>query len=210
VTFLDSDGEHRAAAALQALSGRPCAQLQGAVLACKHGKWVPSDDPGDQELMVSSVGRVRVGHSHHTCWTPRVAAAEPLLPAALSQALLQDRQLMHGQQQQEAAQAPVALTTQQAGIPGLQLFPDFVSAAQEAALVAHIDSQPWQALAKRRVQHYGYVFAYEQRGVDLQRQPGGMPAWAQDVVAHMQVCVLGRGAVCAEGASVLGLLQRTR
>jgi alkylated DNA repair protein alkB family protein 8 len=99
-----------------------------------------------------------------------------------------------GEQQQPPLQAPpVALTTEQANIPGLLVLHDFVSAAQEAQLLAHIEQQPWQHLAKRRVQHYGYVFEYSQRGVDLKQQAGAIPPWSHDLVQRLQVCgcVLG-------------------
>lgn len=54
-----------------------------------------------------------------------------------------------------------------AGIPGLAAYPDFVSAAEEAELLAVADAQQhWQALAKRRVLHFGHVFDYEVRKVE--------------------------------------------
>ncbi len=51
------------------------------------------------------------------------------------------------------------------GIPGLYLIKDFVSEAEEAELLAHVDraGAPWQRLAKRRVQHEGHAFSYEAR-----------------------------------------------
>jgi len=52
-------------------------------------------------------------------------------------------------------------TSAESGVPGLVLLPGFVSEQEEAALLALVDSRPWQALAKRRVQHYGYTFHYE-------------------------------------------------
>jgi hypothetical protein len=51
------------------------------------------------------------------------------------------------------------------GIPGLHLLHEFVSEAEEAALLAHVDRDgaTWQLLAKRRVQHEGYAFDYAAR-----------------------------------------------
>jgi hypothetical protein len=46
-------------------------------------------------------------------------------------------------------------TSAAVGIPGLLLVPDFVSEAEEAALLAAIDAAPWLPLARRRAQHYG-------------------------------------------------------
>eukprot|EP00882_Tetradesmus_deserticola_P023481 GHRQ01025550.1.p3 GENE.GHRQ01025550.1~~GHRQ01025550.1.p3 ORF type:complete len:113 (+),score=42.56 GHRQ01025550.1:1228-1566(+) len=82
---------------------------------------------------------------------------------------------------------PVALTAEQAGIPGLQLHPEFVTPEQEAALLQHLEQQPWQQLAKRRVQHYGYCFDYSQRGVDAQQRLGPLPEWAQPLIQRMEV-----------------------
>ncbi|WIA21419.1 hypothetical protein OEZ85_000633 [Tetradesmus obliquus] len=81
---------------------------------------------------------------------------------------------------------PVALTAAQAGIPGLQLHPEFITPEQEAALLQHIEQQPWQQLSKRRVQHYGFCFDYSQRGVDAQQRLGPLPEWVQLVVQRME------------------------
>jgi alkylated DNA repair protein alkB family protein 8 len=50
-------------------------------------------------------------------------------------------------------------------IPGLHLLHEFVSEAEEAALLAHVDrpDATWQLLAKRRVQHEGFAFDYAAR-----------------------------------------------
>lgn len=58
-------------------------------------------------------------------------------------------------------QLPAVLTAAEAGVPGLELLPEFVSAEEEAALLALADGQPWRVLARRRVQHYGHTFHYE-------------------------------------------------
>lgn len=48
------------------------------------------------------------------------------------------------------------------GIPGLASYADFVSEAEEAALLSEVEAQPhWQALSRRRVLHFGHVFDYE-------------------------------------------------
>ena len=51
------------------------------------------------------------------------------------------------------------------GIDGLWLFPDFVDAAEEASLLAHVDADGarWQRLARRRVLHEGFRFDYAVR-----------------------------------------------
>lgn len=51
------------------------------------------------------------------------------------------------------------------GIPGLTCHPGFVSAEEEAELLAEADAQQhWQCLARRRVLHFGAEFDYEVRG----------------------------------------------
>lgn len=92
-------------------------------------------------------------------------------------------------QHQVQQHLPVALTAAQAGIPGLQLHPEFITPEQEAALLQHIEQQPWQQLSKRRVQHYGFCFDYSQRGVDAQQRLGPLPEWVQLVVQRMEVSV---------------------
>lgn len=55
--------------------------------------------------------------------------------------------------------APDAVTTSEAAaIPSLLLIRDYITPAEEAALVAAIDAADgdWVALSRRRVQHYGY------------------------------------------------------
>jgi hypothetical protein len=47
------------------------------------------------------------------------------------------------------------------GIPGLSLIPDFISDADERALLDVVAPGPWDGLAKRRVQHYGSAFNYK-------------------------------------------------
>lgn len=49
---------------------------------------------------------------------------------------------------------------------GLMVIPDFVSEDFEERLVAEIDSMPWDARIKRRVQHYGFAFQYSKLNVD--------------------------------------------
>jgi hypothetical protein len=55
------------------------------------------------------------------------------------------------------------LTAQECDIPGLELIPEFVTEEEETALLAEVDSLPWDRLARRRVQHYGKVFDYTVR-----------------------------------------------
>lgn len=49
------------------------------------------------------------------------------------------------------------------GVPGLCLYLDFVTEAEEAELLSGIAHSKWQLLARREVCHYGYEFQYAVR-----------------------------------------------
>lgn len=74
---------------------------------------------------------------------------------------------------QACAPRPIITDAGAVSVPGLLLLPGFVCPAEEAALVAAIDAQPWVAMAKRRVQHYGYAFDYAVRGQGGPGRPRG-------------------------------------
>ncbi|GFH22249.1 tRNA methyltransferase [Haematococcus lacustris] len=73
------------------------------------------------------------------------------------------------QPQQSAPPPATARTSDQLGVPGLQLLHDFVSPGEEIELLNAVAHGPWQHLAKRRVQHFGWEFDYSVRGRGLQR-----------------------------------------
>ena len=83
----------------------------------------------------------------------------------------------------ELAPTPIFRHAEGTGIPGLALLPEFVTEAEERDLLAAIDGHAWVALAKRRVQHYGYAFDYATRSVAVdgvggeRRQRPGLPGW---------------------------------
>jgi len=66
---------------------------------------------------------------------------------------------------------------------GLRLLPGFVDEAQAADLVRAIDAAPWLDDLKRRVQHYGYRYAYAARRVDVSMALGPLPDWLTAVTA---------------------------
>ncbi|KAH7284552.1 hypothetical protein KP509_34G059500 [Ceratopteris richardii] len=68
------------------------------------------------------------------------------------------------------------------GIPGLQLFKNFVNEDEEQELLAAVDKRPWQVLSKRRVQHYGYEFQYKIRNVDAMQNMGKLPEFTDCIV----------------------------
>ncbi|KAL3688151.1 hypothetical protein R1sor_014460 [Riccia sorocarpa] len=80
---------------------------------------------------------------------------------------------------------PVMTTSADCGIPGLVLYPDFVSEVEEQRLLASVDQLSWQVLAKRRVQHYGYEFLYKLRNVDLSQKLGDLPPFVEEVVSRL-------------------------
>ena len=70
---------------------------------------------------------------------------------------------------QTAAQATVVSActlASEANIPGLELYTDFVSEEEERELLEFVDAQPWESLARRRVQHYGARFVYADRHLE--------------------------------------------
>ncbi|KAM3289367.1 alkylated DNA repair protein ALKBH8 [Capsicum chacoense] len=72
-------------------------------------------------------------------------------------------------------------------IPGLYLIHDFISAKEEEELLAAVDSGPWQKLAKRKVQHYGYEFHYNTRNVNTNQYLGELPSFLSPILDKMSV-----------------------
>lgn len=62
-------------------------------------------------------------------------------------------------------------------IPGLIYIADFISLSEEMELLNNIDSNPWKDDLKRRVQHYGYVYDYTKKIVDISMRLGEFPDW---------------------------------
>ncbi|XP_022863176.1 alkylated DNA repair protein alkB homolog 8-like [Olea europaea var. sylvestris] len=72
-------------------------------------------------------------------------------------------------------------------VPGVYLVHDFVTAKEEEELLAAVDSQPWQHLAKRRVQHYGYEFRYDIRNVNTKQYLGDLPSFVSPVLGRIKM-----------------------
>ncbi|XP_002962605.2 alkylated DNA repair protein alkB homolog 8 [Selaginella moellendorffii] len=79
-------------------------------------------------------------------------------------------------------EVPVSTSAQELGIPGLSLLTEFISSREEERLLQEVDARPWQALAKRRVQHYGYEFLYNARNVDTSKFLGEFPDFLQPLL----------------------------
>ena len=77
-------------------------------------------------------------------------------------------------------------------IPGLYVLPDFVSEAEEAALLSSIDAHPWHKLLRRKVQHYGYEFVYGANNIDPHKKIGEMPEFVtQDMRDRIEALLRG-------------------
>ena len=61
--------------------------------------------------------------------------------------------------------------------PGIVYLPDFISPAEEANLVRHLDAGNWSGELKRRVQHFGYRYYYKARRVTPESYLGPLPGW---------------------------------
>lgn len=48
-------------------------------------------------------------------------------------------------------------------IPGLRYLQKYISKGEEGILLERLDTYPWRTELQRRVQHYGYIYAYFQR-----------------------------------------------
>jgi len=64
---------------------------------------------------------------------------------------------------------------------GLVYQPAFLSAQEQADLLAFIEHQPWLDDLKRRVQHYGYKYDYRARAIDQNYHLGPLPLLLADI-----------------------------
>jgi len=65
-----------------------------------------------------------------------------------------------------------------APLPGLSIVPDFITEAEERALLEAVDQAPWMNDLARRVQHYGWRYDYKAKRVDPGANLGPLPPWA--------------------------------
>ncbi len=71
------------------------------------------------------------------------------------------------------------------GIPGFNLVPDFLTAAEEEDILAEIDRSPWSSELQRRVQHYGWRYDYKSKQVDPTMRVGPLPEWANSLAQRL-------------------------
>lgn len=63
--------------------------------------------------------------------------------------------------------------------PGVLYFSDVISAEEEVAIAAQLDSVEWSNVLKRRVQHFGYRYDYRARTIAADAYLGRLPEWLQ-------------------------------
>ncbi|KAK7367118.1 hypothetical protein VNO80_09127 [Phaseolus coccineus] len=91
-------------------------------------------------------------------------------------------------QDQASDLVPVSITASEVSIPGLYLMHDFISAKEEEELLQAVDCRPWNSLAKRRVQHYGYEFRYDTRNVNTRHCLGELPSFVSPILERISSC----------------------
>ena len=78
-----------------------------------------------------------------------------------------------------------ARETLAANVTGLTLDPDFITDAEEAAIIKEIDQAEWSDELQRRVQHYGWRYDYASKQIDPSMHLGPLPAWADKVAERL-------------------------
>lgn len=73
-------------------------------------------------------------------------------------------------------------------IPGLEIFPNFITPAQETYLLNLVDQSTWDESMKRRVQHYGYRYSYKARRADASTYLGELPLPLQKLASTLPRC----------------------
>ncbi|MFC7247118.1 alpha-ketoglutarate-dependent dioxygenase AlkB [Catellatospora aurea] len=71
----------------------------------------------------------------------------------------------------------------ESAVPGLRYLADWLNADASRALLQRVDSEPWSAQLRRRVQHYGHRYDYGRRAVaaDPQSSAPPLPGWAEEL-----------------------------
>lgn len=71
--------------------------------------------------------------------------------------------------------------------PGAGLIPDWITPAQEAALVAFLDAGEWSGELKRRMRHFGYRYDYRARSATRDSRIGPLPEVLQGLAERLVV-----------------------
>ena len=64
---------------------------------------------------------------------------------------------------------------------------EFISEAEQAKLIALLDSGAWSGELKRRVQHFGYHYDYKARTVTSDAHLGPLPGWLKHMGSRLVV-----------------------
>eukprot|EP00750_Incisomonas_marina_P019698 INCI3608.3.p1 GENE.INCI3608.3~~INCI3608.3.p1 ORF type:complete len:695 (+),score=92.55 INCI3608.3:36-2087(+) len=101
------------------------------------------------------------------------AMHERILPQLLSKRIFIKPSDYRSLDEKIAADARLtdASSTDHVEVPGLHVFPDFITEEEERALLDDIDSRSWHQTLQRRVQHYGYIFNYATNLPDTEGAP---------------------------------------
>ena len=70
-------------------------------------------------------------------------------------------------------------------ISGLTVIPDFITEAEEKAILEEIEQSDWNDELQRRVQHYGWRYDYKSRQIDPSMRLGPLPDWACDIAKRL-------------------------
>ena len=71
--------------------------------------------------------------------------------------------------------------TTEVNLPGLEIIPDFITPEEEQKLIKQIDTNKWNPLAQRKVQHYGYEFIYGLNSINKEKYIGPLPEFVPGV-----------------------------
>lgn len=66
-------------------------------------------------------------------------------------------------------------------IPGLMYLSHFLSKDEQVIAANSIDKLPWRGDLERRVQHYGWRYDYQARGVGTDMRIGPLPVWLRAI-----------------------------
>lgn len=74
-----------------------------------------------------------------------------------------------------------------ARVPGLLLVDDFIDAATERALLAHVDEEPWEEDWRRRIRQYGHGYGATRgsKRVGAPRVVRDFPPWLSSLAARV-------------------------
>lgn len=70
-------------------------------------------------------------------------------------------------------------------IAGLKYLPEYLAANTEQLILSKLDTQEWSTELNRRVQHYGYKYAYKERLVTPEMYIGPLPKWLQMIAEKL-------------------------